>query len=46
MAAALALFLAELLMPLFNRFTGKELSLSTLLRAENFMITLGGIFLI
>ena len=46
LSAALALFLAEWFMPIFNRFTGKELSLSALLRTGNFMITLGGIFLI
>jgi putative ABC transport system permease protein len=46
LSAGIALILVDALMPAFNSFTGKELSLNTLLNIRNIWILLAGILVI
>jgi putative ABC transport system permease protein len=46
LSAAFAIILVEWLMPVFNNFTGKELSVSTLLNLKNIWILVAGVLII
>ena len=46
LASAIALIMADFLMPLFNNFTGKKLSLQVLLNLKNIWILFGSILII
>lgn len=46
LASAIALIMADFLMPLFNNFTGKKLSLQVLLNLKNIWILFGSLLII